>query len=156
MSSPGSIALALLATIPLACAPTLMAVRSYRGHQSLDPKALATISELAEAGALNKAGVLSVLGPPVSVVGQGGGEIFVYRHVARDASEINLNPSYVMPSAPSVPLYVDNDVSGRDDVLMIFFGADGKVLGASMRQNVDDVTGSRAASQSDLVRGWVE
>jgi hypothetical protein len=156
MSRRGRIVLTLLATIPMACAPTLVAVHSYRGHGALDEKALATISELAEAGALNKAGVLSVLGPPVSVVGQGAGEIFVYRHVARDASEINLNPSYVVPSAPSLPLYVNNDVSGRDDVLMIFFGADGKVLGASMRQNVGDVTGSRAASQSDLVRGWVE
>ena len=139
-----------------ACAPTVVAVRSYRGHSALDEHALATISELAEAGALNKAGVLSVLGPPIAVVGQGGGEIFVYRHVARDASEINLNPGYLVPSAPSVPLYVDNDVSGRDDVLMVFFDAEGRVVGASMRRNVEDVTGSRAASHSELVRGWVE
>ncbi len=105
---------------------------------------------------LTKSGVLSVLGPPVSIVEEDGGDIFVYRHVARDTSEINLNPGYVVPWVPSVPLYVDNDVSGRDDLLMIFFGEDGEVIGASMRQSVRDVSGSRAASQSKRVRGWVE
>ena len=150
------VALLLCAAALAACAPTGVAVRSYRGHRALDEHALATISELAEAGALNKAAVLSVLGPPITVVGQGGGEIFVYRHLARDASEIHLNPSYLLPSAPSVPLYVDNDVSGRDDVLMVFFDAEGRLVGASMRRSVEDVTGSRAASQSELLRGWIE
>ena len=150
------VALLLCASALAACAPTVVAVRAYRGHGALDERALATLSELAEAGALDKAGVLSALGPPIDVVGQGGGEIFVYRHVARDASELNLNPGYVVPGAPSIPLYVDSDVSGRDDVLMVFFDARGQVVGASMRRNVEDVTGSRAASQSDLVRGWVK
>ena len=156
MSSRGAVVLSLCIALLAACAPTLVAVRSYRGHGALDDEALAALSELAESGGLTKAAVLSRLGPPLSTLGQGGGDIFVYRHVARDTSEINLNPSYVVPAVPPVSLYVNSEVSGRDDLLMIFFGEDGEVIGASMRQSVRDVSGSRAASQSKRVRGWVE
>ena len=156
MSSRGAIAALLCPLLLVACAPTLWAVRSYRGYRAIDDTALTTLSQLAEASALTKSGVLSVLGPPVSIVEEDGGDIFVYRHVARDTSEINLNPGYVVPWVPSVPLYVDNDVSGRDDLLMIFFGEDGALTGASFRQSVRDVSGSRAASQSEMVREWVE
>lgn len=156
MSSRGVVAALLGALLLSACAPALWGVRTYRGYRAIDDTALTTLSELAEASALTKAGVLSVLGPPVSIVEEDRGDIFVYRHVARDTSEINLNPGYLVPSVPSVPLYVDNDVSGRDDLLMIFFGEDGALTGASLRQSVRDVSGSRAASQSERVREWVE
>jgi hypothetical protein len=76
--------------------------------------------------------------------------------VARDTSVINLNPGYIVPSAPSIPLYVDRDVSGRDDVLMVFFDARGRVVGAGIRRYVQDVTGSRAASQGQRLQDWVE
>jgi hypothetical protein len=130
--------LALLAAGLAACAPARVAVRSDRGHAALDVGALATLAELVEREAADKASVLSMLGPPIGVVGQGNGEVFVYRHVARDANEVNLNPGYLIPSAPSLPLYVGRGVSGRDDVLMVFFDAEGLVVGASMRRDVED------------------
>jgi hypothetical protein len=100
--------------------------------------------------------VLAALGPPVSILGQDDGEIFVYRRVARDTNTVTLNPGYVVPTAPSVPLYVDADVSGRDDLLMVFFDGQGYVRAASIRQSIADVYGSRAATLSDYIRGWVE
>lgn len=127
----------LLVSGLLACGPTLYAVRSYRGHAALDVGALATIAEIAEGDAPHKADVLSRLGPPVGVVGQAGGDVFVYRYVARDSQEVNLNPAFLVPSAPSVPLYLNRGVSGRDDVLLVFFDADGRLVDASMRRSVD-------------------
>jgi hypothetical protein len=146
-----------LCLLPLAaCAPTVVSVQSYRAHRPLDESVLTTLSELADTGDLTKARVLTELGPPVGVIGQGGGEIFVYRHVARDTSIINLDPGYLVPGAPSIPLYVDRDVSGRDDVLMVFFDAQGRVVGSGIRHYVNEVTGSRAASAGQLLQGWLE
>jgi hypothetical protein len=64
--------LALGICLPLlaACAPTVVAIQSYRAHAALDPRALATLSALAESGDLDKARVLTVLGPPIGVIGQ--------------------------------------------------------------------------------------
>ena len=147
--------LALAATLLLGCAPTIVALRSHRGHRALDEHALASLSARAELGTLDKAGVLTILGPPVVIVGQTRGEIFVYRHVARDTSEYNLNPGYLVQVIPPFPLLVDSNVSGRDDLLMLFFDSRGRLADASLRQSVGDVGDSRAARQNDRVRGWV-
>lgn len=131
-----SVALVLLAGLA-GCGPTLVAMRSYRGHRALDADSLATLAEIAERGGSHKADVLARLGPPTGLVGQASGEVFIYRYVARDAREVTLNPGYLVPSAPSVPLWADRGVSGRDDVLMVFFDADGQLVGASMRHSID-------------------
>ncbi len=161
MSEPrrtaGTRVVALLAGVLLAgCGPALWSVTSYRGHRALDAAALETLERMVARDEASKGSVLTALGPPVSVLGQDDGEIFVYLHTARDTSMLNLNPGYVVPAAPSVPLYHNTDVSGRHDLLMIFFDADGKLRGASVRHAISDVEGSRAATLSEGIRGWVE
>jgi hypothetical protein len=155
-SAGRGIAVAFAAACLAGCGPALIAITSYRGHLAIDRSGLETLERLLASDASRKADVLAALGPPVSILGQDDGEIFVYRRVARDTNSINLNPSYVFPPAPSVPLYVDTDVSGRDDLLMVFFDEQGRLRAASLRRSIGDVEGSRAATLSEGVRGWVE
>ena len=82
--------------------------------------------------------MLDLLGPPLHVIGQGDGEIFVYRRLARDSRTVTLNPAYLVPSAPSVPLYSRMNVSGRDDLLMVFFDTQGRVRALSSYRGVGD------------------
>ena len=72
--------------------------------------------------------MLATLGPPIQVIGQDTGEVFVYRRLARDTSTINLNPSMVtlFCPAPPIPIYFDSRTSGRDDTLMVFFDSQGQ------------------------------
>jgi hypothetical protein len=114
-----------------------------------------TLEQLVADGEVHKAEVLRSMGPPVSVLGQEDGEIFVYRHVARDTSTINLNPGYIM-LGPSIPLWVDHNVSGRDDLLMLSFDAHGALRGASLRQRVAETGESRAAVLGEGMRRWLE
>jgi hypothetical protein len=74
-------------------------------------------------GPVTKADVLATLGPPIRVIGEDTGEVFVYRRLARDNRTIDLDPSMVKVfiSLPSVPIYFDSETSGRDDTLMVFF-----------------------------------
>jgi hypothetical protein len=139
-----------------ACGPALIAVTSYRGHLAIDRSGLESLERLLASDGSRKADVLAALGPPVSILGQDDGEIFVYRRVARDTNSVNLNPAYVIPTAPSVPLYVDTDVSGRDDLLMVFFDEQGHLRAASLRRSIADLRGSRAATSSEEIRGWLE
>ena len=96
---------------------------------------------------VTKADVLATLGPPIHVIGQDKGEIFVYRRLARDTRTVNLNPSMVsVPVAlPPVPVYFDSQTSGRDDTLMVFFDSDGRIQGESIRLGVGDTDQSGAA-----------
>ena len=146
MSNPRA-ALAILLWLALAgCSPTIFALTSYRGYAALDEASLRGLADLADRGDLTKAKILVALGPPVSVIGQDDGEIFIYRRVARDTSTIELNPGYLVPAAPPVPLWSDADVSGRDDLLMVFFGEQGEVRGVSFRQRI----------WVGLEEGWVD
>jgi hypothetical protein len=139
----------------LGCGPALFSVTSYRGHRALEGDPIDTLEQLVSDGEVHKAEVLRTLGPPVSVLGQEDGEIFVYRHVARDTSTINLNPGYIM-LGPSIPLWVDHNVSGRDDLLMLSFDAHGALRGASLRQRVAETGESRAAVLGEGMRRWLE
>jgi hypothetical protein len=138
------------------CGPSLISITSYRGHRGFDELTLAELARLVEKSVSMKAEVLSSLGPPVNIIGQDDGEIFVYRRVARDTNTIDLNPSYVFPGAPPVTLYLNSDVSGRDDLLMIFFDEAGRLRGASLRRSVADVDRSRAARLGEGMREWIE
>jgi len=150
----------IVATLSVAwlagCGPALISVTSHRGHLAIDRSGLEALERLLARDDGRKADVLAALGPPVSILGQDDGEIFVYRRVARDTNSVNLNPAYVVPTAPSVPLYVDTDVSGRDDLLMVFFDEHGLLRAASLRRSIADVHGSRAATFSEDIRGWIE
>lgn len=149
--------LPLLAMILLGgCGPTLISITSYRGHHGFDDLKLAELARMVTKSVSMKAEVLSSLGPPVNIIGQDDGEIFVYRRVARDTNTIDLNPSYVVPGAPPVSFYINTDVSGRDDLLMVFFDDAGQLRGASLRRSVGDVDRSRAAMLGEGVREWIE
>ena len=147
----------LLAAVLLGgCGPSLISIISYRGHRGFDEPALTELARMVAKPVSMKAEVLNSLGPPVSIIGQDDGEIFVYRRVARDTNTIDLNPSYVFPLLPPVSLYINTDVSGRDDLLMIFFDEAGRLRGASLRRSVADVDRSRAARLGEGMREWIE
>ena len=146
----------LLALILTGCSPAIFTITSYRGHTALDEASLRGLADLADRGVLSKAQILETLGPPVTVIGQDDGEIFMYRRIARDTSTLFVNPGYVVPPAPSIPLWSDADVSGRDDLLMVFFDERGDVRGASFRKRVGEVSGSRAATLGEEIRGWID
>lgn len=148
--------LVLLGLALSACGPTIFSIQSYRGHRALDNEGLQELLELAQAGTAVKADVLTRLGPPVTMIGQPDGEIFVYRRVAVDTNTFDLNPGYVVPSIPAVSLYANRDVSGRDDVLMVFFDVEGRLRGASVREGIQDTSRSRAAALGEGMREWVE
>ncbi len=156
MSDPRPTLMVLLVLILTGCSPAIFTLTSYRGHTALDEKSLRRLADLADGGNLSKPQVLVTLGPPVTVIGQDDGDIFVYRRIARDTSTLQLNPGYLVPSAPSVPLWSNADVSGRDDLLMVFFDGSGEVRGVSFRQRVGEVEGSRAATLGEEVRGWID
>lgn len=148
-------AAAAVAVVALGCGPALFSVTSHRGHRALGTNATVVIERLADLAEVHKPDILNNLGPPVTILGQNDGEIFVYRHVARDTSTINLNPGYVM-LGPSVPLWVDHDVSGRDDLLMLFFDERGALRGASLRRRVGETGESRSAVLGEGMRDWLE
>jgi hypothetical protein len=134
-----SIRLLLVISLALAgCAPTLVSIQSFRSHLS-PPEVLLEDLELANGGEpLSKADVLDLLGPPLHVIGQGAGEIFVYRRLARDSRTVTLNPAHVAPSVPSVPIYSSTSITSRDDLLMVFFDKEGAVRSLSSYEGVDD------------------
>ncbi len=154
--APLGLAVLLGAAALAGCGPTLIAVTSYRGHRAIEPDGLEAPARLLADGGADKAQVLAKLGPPVSILGQDDGEVFVYRRVARDTNTIDLNPSHLFPAAPPVPVYTDTDISGRDDLLMVFFDREGRVRAASIRHSIARVEESRAARLSEWIRGWFE
>jgi hypothetical protein len=113
---------------------------SYRSHQAYTDEGLAGYRALRARGSVGKADVLSTLGPPLEVIGQESGEAFVYRRRALDTNVVNLNPSMVSGLGPTVPvpLYFGSFTRGRDDVLMLFFDAEGRLRGDGLRLGVGD------------------
>ena len=141
----------LLATS--ACGPTLIALESYQALDEVGSPGAGNIERLASDESLTKPDVLALLGPPVSVIGQPDGDVFVYRRVARDRSSLNLNPAYVVPVAPPVPVYTDVDVTGRDDLLLLFFDVKGQVRGASLRHSIG--VGTEGPGLHEVLRAWL-
>jgi hypothetical protein len=133
-----SVVLILISLALAACAPALVSVTSFRSHQAPPSVSIEDLESANGGETLRKADVLDLLGPPLHVIGQGDGEIFVYRRLARDSRTVTLNPAYLVPSAPSVPLYSRMNVSGRDDLLMVFFDTQGRVRALSSYRGVGD------------------
>ncbi len=141
------IALLLVAALLAGCADAIFSIDSFRTHDAYTGASLEAFAELGGDRPATKADVLATLGPPIHVIGQDAGEIFVYRRLARDTRIINLNPGMVsVPiSLPSVPLFFDSETSGRDDTLMVFFDPDGLMQGASINLGIGDTGQSGAA-----------
>jgi hypothetical protein len=141
------IALLLLATLSAGCAEALFSIDSYRTHNAYTEASLAEFAAARAEGPITKAEVLATLGPPIYVIGQDTGEIFVYRRLARDNRTINLNPAMVTVfiSLPPIPIYFDSDTSGRDDTLMVFFDSEGRMQGESVNLGIGDTRQSGAA-----------
>ena len=144
MTEPGfrraasGVVLILISLALFGCAPTLVSITSFRSSQAPPSVSIEDLESASGGGTLRKANVLDLLGPPLHVIGQGNGEIFVYRRLARDSRTITLNPAYVAPTAPSVPVYSHMNVSGRADLLMVFFDTQGRVRALSSYRGVGD------------------
>jgi hypothetical protein len=141
------LALLLLATLSVGCAEALFSIDSFRSHDAYTAASLEEFAAIKAERPVTKADVLATLGPPIHVIGQDAGEIFVYRRLARDTRTINLNPSMVRVgiALPPIPLYFDSDTSGRDDTLMVFFDAEGRMRGESINLGIGDTRQSEAA-----------
>ena len=140
-------ALLLLAAVSVGCAEAIFSIDSYRSHEAYTEASLDEFVKLRATGPLSKADVLATLGPPVQVIGQDAGEIFVYQRLARDIRTINLNPSMitVFGPAPPIPIYFDSETSGRDDTLMVFFDSQGRMRGEGVNLGIGDTGQSGAA-----------
>jgi hypothetical protein len=141
------IALLVVAMLSAGCAEAIFSVDSYRTHNAYTRASLGEFAAVRAEGPVTKADVLATLGPPIHVIGQDVGEIFVYRRLARDTRTINLNPAMVTVfiSLPSIPIYFDSDTSGRDDTLMVFFDSEGRMQGESVNLGIGDTRQSGAA-----------
>jgi hypothetical protein len=146
---------ALLACGSLGCADAIFSVVSFRGHDAFDDEAFRQFEADRARGVVGKPQVLAVLGPPTDVLRQDAGEIFLYRRVARDLSVLNLDPSMlpVLGTLPPVPLFFRRELSGREDTLMVFFDAQGRVGGHAARFAIHDTEQSTAARIGEGVRG---
>jgi len=139
-----------------ACTSSFYSATTYRTHRTFTEQAYASFEGMIAEGPVFKPDVLGSLGPPVHVIAQELGEIFVYRSRVHDTNTINLNPAFFVRGAPSIPLWVDSDVSSRDDLLMVFFDTDGRVTATSAHRGIQDTLGSRAASSNTRIREAVE
>jgi hypothetical protein len=141
------VALLLVAALSVGCAEAIFSLDSFRTHDAYTEASLEAFVEMRDDRPVTKADVLTTLGPPIHVIGQDKGEIFVYRRLARDTRTINLNPSMVSITfaLPPVPLYFDSQTSGRDDTLMVFFDSEGRLQGESVNLGVGETGQSGAA-----------
>ncbi len=141
------IALLLSAALSVGCAEAIFSIDSYRTHDAYTEASLGEFQETRTEGPVTKADVLATLGPPIHVISQEVGEIFVYRRLARDTRTIDLNPAMITVffSLPSMPLYFDSDTTGRDDTLMVFFDSQGRTRGEAVNLGIGDSGQSEAA-----------
>ncbi len=141
------IALLLVSTLSVGCAEAIFSIDSYRTHDAYTEASLDEFVKLRAAGPVSKAEVLATLGPPIQVIGQDTGEVFVYRRLARDTRTINLNPAMVNLFGPTVPIpiYYNSQTSGRDDTLMVFFDSQGRVQGEGFNLGIQETGQSGAA-----------
>ena len=123
-----------------ACAEAILSRTSFRSHDAYSDEAYAAFREILEAGGVSKGEALATLGPPIHVIPRDLGEVFVYRRLARDTDVLNLNPAMVSGLGPTVPIpiYFDSSSSGRNDTLMLFFDAAGRLVNEGRRFGIDD------------------
>ena len=152
--------LVFCALLASGCGQAIFSIVSFRSHDAYTDAALARFYELIEVtgGDVSKAQVLFTLGPPIQVVGQDEGEIFIYRRLARDTSVINLNPSMItfVGPMPPIPIYFASDSSGRDDTLMLFFDREGRLANQGLRLGVGEGGHSPAARMGEGVQEMIK
>lgn len=152
------IALLMAAVLSSGCADAIFSIDSFRSHEAYTDASLEAFRSALSRGELTKADVLATLGPPIRVIAQDAGDIFVYLRLARDTRTVNLDPGMVsVPiSLPSVPLYFNRETSGRDDTLMVFFDSEGRMQGHSINLGVEDTRQSGAALLGEGVQELLE
>lgn len=132
-------ALVVLCLLGCGCAKAIFSRVTTRSHQAYTDADFAEFLEIRQLGETGKAEVLATLGPPIEVLSQDSGDVFVYRRRIRESNVINLNPNTVSGFGPPVPvpLFFRSSTKGRDDTLMLFFGPDGRLRGDSLRLNLE-------------------
>jgi len=139
-TTEGLLAFLLLGTGCSATVVEITAARTDVGYPMQDPDVVARFTKERR----TKGEVLAQFGPPVTVIPQSRGDVFVYRSQAYDTQTINLNPELVT-GIPSPSIYTNADSSRRDDLLMIFFDEHGKSYGAAISHGTLNTEDSRAA-----------
>ena len=121
------------------CAKAIVSHVSRTSHQAYNDADLARFKSVRSLGTTRKGEVLAPLGPPIEVIGQDTGDIFVYRRRALQTNVINLNPGMVSGFGPTlpIPLYYRSTTTGREDTLMLFFDAEGLLQGESLLRGID-------------------
>lgn len=131
----------LALTLSAGCSNALFSWTHVRSHSAFTDESYEAFRELKAAGPVTKADVLSTLGPPLHVVGQETGDVFVYRRRARDTRTVNLNPSFISFAgpAPPIPIYYGSSISGYTDTLMVFFDPQGRMLDEGQRFEIEGI-----------------
>ncbi len=152
------LALLLGAALSTGCAEAIFSIGSYRTHDAYTEASLGEFVKLQAEGPVFKADVLATLGPPIDVISQDAGEIFVYRRQARDTRTINVNPSIVglFGPTPPIPIYFVSETSGRDDTLMVFFDSQGQLRGDCVNLGIANTRRSEAARGGEGARERLE
>lgn len=128
----------MIASLTAGCSEAIFSMVSFRNHYAYSDAAFVEYQMIQQKqGEVTKADVLATLGPPIHVIGQSEGDIFVYRRKAVDTRSIDINPSMVSFSVP-IPIFFGSRTSGRDDTLMLFFDAEGHVRGEASRFDVEE------------------
>jgi hypothetical protein len=134
------------------CSATVVEITTERTDVGYRMQDQDVIAHLAQGEARSKGEVLSQFGPPVTVIPQSRGDVFVYRCQVYDTQTVNLNPS-LFTGVPSPSVYTNADSSRRDDLLMIFFDAHGQSYGAAFSRGTANTEDSRAAKIGRIVEG---
>lgn len=122
-------ALALALPAALGCSEAMLSRIAYRSHDAFTDASYEQYERRRDDGPLVKADVLATLGPPIHVIGQEEGDVFVYRRLASDTTILHLNPSFIsyFGPMPPIPLYFGSSTIGRNDILMVFFDSEGRL-----------------------------
>jgi len=135
----GRLVLALPLLLALtACSEAIVSRMTYRSHAAYTDEAHERFEQSQQDGPIRKPEVLATLGPPILVIPQPEGDLFVYRREALDTTIIHLNPAFIsyFGTMPPIPLYFGSFTRGRVDVLMVFFDTLGNLVDAGSRFDI--------------------
>ncbi len=121
----------LLVAVALACAGCSGALVSRIRYEEGHAPAVRSLDGAVQRAA-DKAAVLERLGPPVEILPQADGDIFVYRLSRTEMDVINVNASIF--TGIVLPFYADVDGTQTDQVVYVFFDSKGRVRDVSMRR----------------------
>ncbi len=140
MRTRGGVAVLLLAaTLATGCSRAIVSWTRFRSHDAYTDYAYESYRERRASGPMSKQDVLATLGPPIEILAQESGDVFVYRRRARDTRTLNLNPSFIsfLAAAPPIPVYYRSATSGFSDTLMVFFDGEGRVVDDGQRFDIE-------------------